>query len=110
MRPQHTGRDGTATVNPASSSTATAATATSGWKLLVKVSGHRMTFSPACRVPRLLCHRVNRSRANCGSSRCWSIPPAALISRPSSGARPAALTRPGARAASSAATGSQPIE
>jgi len=111
VSPQHRSCSGTTMVQPAASNTWTAAWPTAGWKLLVKVSGHRMTRgpSPAGAAGRRANQWVNRSRANTGTVRSCAAPASHLPACASPGAAASALTAPGATAATRAHTGSQPI-
>ena len=113
VSPQHAVRRGMSTAKPASCNTVTASRAMSGSKLLVNVSGHNNTRPRGKALGGWDCrchHRVNRSSANRGSSRCWSTPPTALIAVESPRACASALTAPGAVAANRAHRGIQPIE
>jgi hypothetical protein len=118
VRPQHTGRVGTVTRNPASSSTRTAERATDGWKYVLNVSGHSTTVRgsagsgsvhPCCAVRRRH-HRRNDSSANSGAWRSGATPASRLPSRASPGARSRVLTAAGATREARAHTGSQPSE
>ena len=117
VRPQHSSCSGMRTVNPAASSTSTAATPIAGERWLLKVSGQSRTSprepSPRGRSPRWsrrLNQVVKRIRPKSGIGPVLVDPAGGLDQRVDPGRVRSRLTTPGAIAASRAQTGSQPIE
>jgi len=108
VSPQHSGRSGSRTRNPAASSTATAAWPTRGVKCSVKVSTHSSTSwpPPACSESR---HQARSVRgAKRGSGRAGAIPPSRRSAAPLGRPPVNRLASAGASEASRAHSGSQP--
>lgn len=113
VSPQHTGRCGVVTPQPARSSTCTAAIPTSGWKWLVNVSGHSSTV-PRAPAPGAGVWPASQRCSDCGANRGTSRssrPAMRVPSRRSGRTLVAALTAGASRSRSIsiAAVGSQPV-